>query len=63
VGDRLYVATDVGVFTTPAARPRWAALGRGMPELVTTELRPVPTNDRLYVSTFGMGAWSVALPH
>jgi photosystem II stability/assembly factor-like uncharacterized protein len=63
VGDRLYVATDVGVFTTPAARPRWAALGRGMPELVTTELRPVLTNDRLYVSTFGMGAWSVALPH
>lgn len=62
VADKLYVATDVGVFTTRAARPRWAAIGRGMPELVMTELRYVPTNDSLYVSTFGMGVWSIKVP-
>lgn len=62
VRNKLYVATDVGVFTSPAARPRWASIGRGMPELVTTELRHVDTNKRLYVSTFGMGVWSIKVP-
>ncbi|HEY7045002.1 MAG TPA: hypothetical protein VH419_15135 [Nocardioidaceae bacterium] len=59
VGDRLYVATDVGVFTSPASRPRWTAYGSGMPQLVTTDLRYVPENATLYVATFGMGVWSI----
>jgi len=61
VGGHLYVATDVGVFRSPAAVPRWKGVGRGMPELVTTELRYVPTDKRLYASTFGMGVWSTKI--
>lgn len=56
---RLYVSSDVGVFTAPASRPRWVGVGTGMPRLIVTDLRFVPTNQRLYAATFGMGVWSV----
>jgi len=51
----LYVATDVGVFSSPAARPRRSPVGTGMPRLVVTDLPHVPTNGRMYASTFEMG--------
>jgi photosystem II stability/assembly factor-like uncharacterized protein len=62
VRGRLYVATDVGVFSSPAARSQWAPVGSGMPRLVVTDLRFVPANSRMYASTFGMGVWSVNVP-
>jgi photosystem II stability/assembly factor-like uncharacterized protein len=58
----LYVATDVGVFASPATQPRWAPVGVGMPKLVVTDLRYMPTDSRMYVSTFGMGVWSLNVP-
>ena len=58
-GGRMYVATDVGVFTSAVAAPRWFAFGSGMPQLVTTDLRYVPDAKQLFVSTFGMGVWSI----
>jgi photosystem II stability/assembly factor-like uncharacterized protein len=57
--DRLYVATDVGVFSSAVAAPRWFAFGSGMPQLVTTDLRYVPQAKKLFVATFGMGVWSI----
>jgi photosystem II stability/assembly factor-like uncharacterized protein len=61
VGGRLYVATDVGVFTSRTGDIRWHMLGRGLPNAPVTRLRYVPTNERLYVSTFGRCVWSIAL--
>lgn len=58
----LYVATDVGVFSSPAAQPRWSPVGTAMPRLVVTDLRYMPTNGRMYASTFGMGVWSLNVP-
>ena len=58
----LYVATDVGVFASPATRTRWSPVGAGMPKLPVTDLRYMPTNGRMYVSTFGMGVWSLNVP-
>jgi hypothetical protein len=58
---RLYVGTDVGVFTSMPGDIRWHVLGRGLPRAPVTHLRYVPTNSRLYVSTFGRCVWSIAL--
>ncbi len=59
VGRNLYVSTDVGVFASPMSTPSWYAVGVGMPRLVATDLRYMPTNNTLYVATFGMGVWSL----
>jgi hypothetical protein len=61
VNDRLYVGTDVGVFTSRSADVRWHVLGRGLPNASVTHLRYVPTNGRLYVSTFGRSVWSIPI--
>ena len=59
VRNTLYVATDLGVFTSSASRPHWSSYGRGIPQLITTDLRYVPQAKKLFVATFGMGVWSI----
>jgi photosystem II stability/assembly factor-like uncharacterized protein len=61
VGSSLYVATDVGVFTTAASTPNWKAVGTGLPDTIVSELRYIPKNTTLYASTFGQGVWSTKL--
>jgi photosystem II stability/assembly factor-like uncharacterized protein len=61
IGGRLYLASDVGVFTSSATTIRWHLLGRGLPRAPVTHVRYVSTNHRLYVSTFGRSVWSLAL--
>jgi photosystem II stability/assembly factor-like uncharacterized protein len=58
---QLYVATDVGVFTSSIKGPNWRSLGHGLPQAIVTDLRYVPENSTLYAATFGMGVWSVKL--
>jgi len=59
INGRLYVGTDVGVYTSTPAGVRWHVLGRGLPNAPVTHLRYVPANQRLYVSTFGRCVWSI----
>jgi photosystem II stability/assembly factor-like uncharacterized protein len=61
IGHRLYVATDVGVFTSSAQQVRWHVIGRGLPNAAVTHLRYIAKNGRLYVSTFGRCVWSLQL--
>jgi len=68
VNNRLYAATDTGVYVSdPAADPvngaafTWRQLGSNLPNNAATALRYIPTNSTLYVSTFGRGVWSLAL--
>jgi photosystem II stability/assembly factor-like uncharacterized protein len=61
VGRNLYVSTDVGVFGSPKSTPLWYGVGIGMPRLVATDLRYMPTNKTLYAATFGMGVWSLSV--
>jgi photosystem II stability/assembly factor-like uncharacterized protein len=61
IGSRLYVASDVGVYTSKVADIRWHVLGTRLPNAPVTHLRYVASNDRLYVSTFGRCVWSVSL--
>jgi photosystem II stability/assembly factor-like uncharacterized protein len=60
-GSRLYVASDVGVFTSDVRHVHWYLLGHGLPNAPVTRLRYVASNHRLYVSTFGRSVWSVAV--
>jgi len=59
VGHRLYVASDVGVFTSDVRHVRWYQLGHGLPNAPVTRLRYIAGNGRLYASTFGRCVWSV----
>ena len=59
VGETLYVGTDVGVFTSPVGEPSWRSVGRGIPQVIVTDLRYVPSNTTLYAATFGQGVWSL----
>jgi hypothetical protein len=61
VSGRVYVATDVGVFTSAPRSIRWHVLGRGLPNVSATHLRYVASNGSLYVSTFGRCVWSIPL--
>jgi photosystem II stability/assembly factor-like uncharacterized protein len=60
-GHRLYVASDVGVFTSDVRHVRWYLLGHGLPDAPVTRLRYVPRNGRLYISTFGRSVWSLSV--
>ena len=62
VNGKLYVATDVGVFTSSIGTPKWYLLGHGLPLAPVTHLRYIGKNHTLYVSTFGRSVWSVRLP-
>ncbi|MDP9318758.1 MAG: glycosyl hydrolase [Actinomycetota bacterium] len=59
IGSKLYVGTDVGVFTSAIDNPSWKSVGHGIPQLIITDLRYVSDNSTLYAATFGMGVWSV----
>jgi hypothetical protein len=68
VNNRLYAATDTGVYVSdPAADPvgggafAWRELGNNLPNIAATALRFIPGNSTLYVATFGRGVWSLAI--
>ena len=60
---RLYVATDVGVFTAPAGSTRWATLGTGktpatqLPQVTYRSMKLDPTGRYLVAGAYGRGGW------
>jgi hypothetical protein len=61
VGGWIFVATDLGVYTTRTDRRHWAIAGSGLPRVVVNDLRYIPLNGTLYAGTFGRGIWSLQL--
>lgn len=60
---RLYVATDVGVFTAKARSKHWARLGKFLPE-VTYRSMQISLNGRYLVAgAYGRGAWAYDFRH
>ena len=59
VGDRLLVATDVGVFGTLRKNPgQWVPFGLGIPDAVPAiEISTNPQGDKLVLATHGRGVW------
>jgi len=65
--NRLFVASDLGVFTTNVSRangvnpPRWLRLGRGLPRAPVNDLEYHAASNTLFAATYGRGIYSIAL--
>lgn len=62
VGDRLVLATDVGVFTAldgGGAGTTWSTLGTGLPNVSVNDITVGPNGQTVYAATHGRGVWSV----
>jgi hypothetical protein len=60
---RLVLATDVGMFVTPAASPgTWKRFGHGLPNAVVNDLTTTPNGAMIVAVTHGRGMWRIAAP-
>jgi photosystem II stability/assembly factor-like uncharacterized protein len=62
VGKKLFLASDVGVFTSSLNGKRWLKVGgKSLPLAPVTDLRYIAKNKRVYAATFGRGIYSVSV--
>jgi hypothetical protein len=54
---RLYVATDVGIFTSVAGRTSWSRFGTGLPQVAYRSMKFDLTGRYLVAGAYGRGAW------
>jgi len=60
--NRIYVATDVGVYSrSTGGGSNWRPVGRGLPLVPVLDLRLHAPTDTLYAGTFGRSAWKVGI--
>ncbi len=62
IGSTLYVASDVGVFTSSNGGRKWRAAGTALPNVPVTDLEYRAASNSLYAATFGRGMFTLALP-
>jgi hypothetical protein len=60
-GKRVYVATDLGVFTAPLGGKTWSRFGAGLPLVRTFGLSISADRTRLVAATYGAGVWALPL--
>ena len=60
VGNRLVVATDVGVYVSGLTGGTWSRVGSGLPNVITVDLSVTP-DGRLLAATHGRGLWAIPL--
>jgi photosystem II stability/assembly factor-like uncharacterized protein len=58
-GRRVYVGSDVGVFSLTAPRADWRPVGRGLPLAPVLDLRLHEPSSTLYAGTFGRSVWAM----
>ncbi len=63
VGTSLYVASDVGVFSSRNGGRKWRPAGANLPNVPVTDLEYRAASNSLYAATFGRGMFVLALPH
>jgi len=54
---RLYVATDVGIFTAVAGQKKWSRLGTGLPQVAFRSMKLDLSGRYLVAGAYGRGAW------
>jgi len=62
VGSTLYVASDVGVYSSANGGRKWRAAATGLPNVPVTDLEYRAASNALYAATFGRGMFMLALP-
>lgn len=57
--NRLFVGTDLGVFVCDEGSSFWQSYGAGMPPVIVTGMRLMPSANLLRISTYGRGIWEI----
>jgi photosystem II stability/assembly factor-like uncharacterized protein len=60
---RLYVATDVGVFTAKAGSHHWRRLGKHLPQVTFRSMQLSPNGRDLVLGAYGRGGWVYHFKH
>jgi hypothetical protein len=58
---RLYVATDVGIFYRDATMPQWECFTNGMPDISVSDIDINYCLRKIYAASHGRGLWSADL--
>ncbi len=59
--DRLYIGTDIGVFYSENNSAYWELFGKGLPNVVVSELEIQYDSQMLIASTYGRGIWQTKI--
>jgi photosystem II stability/assembly factor-like uncharacterized protein len=59
--DRLYLATDVGVYYRDQSMTQWECFNSGLPSVVVMDLEINYCTRKIYAATYGRGLWSANL--
>lgn len=59
--DRLYVGTDVGVFTKDNTESSWTLYGTGLPPVIISDMEIHTGTGKLKVATYGRGVWDISV--
>ncbi len=57
--NRLFVGTDLGVFVSDEGSTFWQLYGAGLPPVIVTGMRYLPSANLLRISTYGRGIWEI----
>lgn len=60
--DKLWVATDLGVYVKDDNMGQWEEYNNGLPNVITRELEIHYSTNQLFVGTYGRGIWKVDIP-
>lgn len=55
----ILVGTDVGVYYLDDTTFSWTSWSNGLPNVIVTDIEPNMAENKIYISTFGRGVWSM----
>ncbi|MEO9966390.1 MAG: T9SS type A sorting domain-containing protein [Reichenbachiella sp.] len=56
---RVFIGTDIGVYSRNEGQTTWNYLGEGLPNVVVRELEMQDETGKLFAATFGRGIWKI----
>lgn len=56
---KMYVGTDIGVYTRNEGQESWSYLGEGLPNVIVREMEMQYETGKLFVATYGRGVWKI----
>lgn len=59
--DRLYIGTDVGVFTRDNSSAQWESYNQGLPNVIINDLKILNSTSKMYAATYGRGIWETKI--